>query len=303
MTHRQAHALLLLTSVIWGFAFVPQRIVAAHLGACACNGTRFLLGSLLVAVAARWLSPGGAGKWPWREGAILGVALFGGAALQQIGLAETTAGKAGFITGLYVVIVPLFGLLLGQMPTWSAWAGAVLAVFGTWFLSVNEDFSVSRGDLFELAGAVVWAVHVQLTGRYARRVDPVRLAALQFLMCAVLSLVAAALFERNDWGALRSSIPSLLYLGVLSVGVGYTLQVVAQRYAEPTPSAIILSLEALFSAVGGAVILGESLGGRGIFGAALMLSGMMLAQLPARPEPEATPGVATPDKTGAESDR
>jgi drug/metabolite transporter (DMT)-like permease len=207
------------------------------------------------------------------------MAIFAGASLQQIGLVYTTAGKAGFITGLYVVIVPILGLLWGQRTNAGTWGGALLAAAGMYLLSVNEDFSIAYGDLLELAGAVMWACHIHLIGWLSPKTDPLRLAFVQFMVCALASLLTAAAIESATLTAILAAALPILYGGALSVGVAYTLQVVAQRHAHPAHAAILLSLEAVFAAVGGWLVLKEVMTGRGIAGCTLMFSGMLVSQL------------------------
>ena len=285
--------LLLLTAVIWGVAFVAQRAGMEHVGPLTYNAVRFALGSLallpLIAfsrqAAARRQSPTSAAKarpiGAIRAGLIAGAVLVFGASLQQIGLVYTTAGKAGFVTGLYVVLVPLSGLLWKQKTGWSAWSGAVLCVCGLFLLSVTSAFTVERGDLIVLAGSFFWAAHVQVVGWLSPRTDPVKLACVQFAVCSLVSAAAALLLEQPRLPSILEAAAPILYGGILSVGVAYTLQVVAQQHAPPSHAAILLSLESVFAALGGAVILGERLGARGTVGCALMFAGMMVSQLPA----------------------
>jgi drug/metabolite transporter (DMT)-like permease len=286
--------LLVLAAAIWGLAFVAQRLGMEHTGPLTFNGVRFALGA--------------AALWPlaWRRGAVdrsiaegpidggthaatrrrtvrrgvaLGLVLFGGATLQQAGLVYTTAGKAGFITGLYVVLVPLLGLGFGARTRNATWLAAGLAAAGLYLLTITGRLRMEPGDLLVLGGAVFWAVHVLLIGRWAPSTDPIRLASLQFAVCAAASLVGAFLLEDPAWSQLRGALWPILYAGLLSTGVAYTLQVVAQRHAPPAHAAIILSLEAVFAVLGGATVLGERLTTRGWAGCGLMLGGMILSQL------------------------
>jgi drug/metabolite transporter (DMT)-like permease len=282
-------SLLLLTAVIWGMAFVAQRMGMDHVGPFTYNAVRFALGALFLLPFARIRGPWSAstsarirpsvGALP--AGLIAGSVLVFGASLQQIGLVYTTAGKAGFITGLYVVLVPLSGLLWGQRTGWSAWAGAVLCVVGLFFLSVTSAFTVERGDLFVLAGSFFWAAHVQVVGWLSPRTDPVRLACVQFAVCSAVSAGGALLTEHASMPAILAAAGPILYGGLLSVGIAYTLQVVAQRSAPPAHAAILLSLESVFAAIGGSLLLGERLGARGALGCALMFGGMIVSQAPA----------------------
>ena len=284
MSVLQANILLLITAAIWGFAFVAQRAGMAHLGPFSFNAIRFGLGSLsllplvLATRRQREFHPS-LGRLV-RSGALAGVVLFAGASLQQVGLVCTTAGKAGFITGLYVVLVPLLGLLWGERVYLPAWIGAISAVAGLYLLSVSEQLSISPGDLWITLGALFWALHVQLIARLTQSIDALPLAAMQFAVCSLLSFGAAWATETITWEAVRAAMVPLLYGSFMSVGIAYTLQVVAQRHASPTPAAIIMSLESPFAAFGGWLLLGETMEMRQIMGAALMLAGMLIAQIP-----------------------
>jgi drug/metabolite transporter (DMT)-like permease len=212
-------------------------------------------------------------------GGLLGLTVFTAASLQQVGLVYTTAGNAGFITGLYVVIVPILGLFWGQRPGAGTWIGAFLAAVGLYLLSITADFTISLGDFLELIGAFVWAVQILIIGWLSPKIDPIKLAFVEFSVCSLLSLVTAFLFEEIVLSALFQATVPILYGGVLSVGVAYTLQVVAQRNAHPAHASIIFSLEAVFAALGGWLILDEILSVRAFIGCALMLAGMLLSQL------------------------
>lgn len=294
--------LLLQAAVIWGFAFVAQRLGMQHVGPLTFNGVRFALGAASLLPFMIWSSRRRAGPtaaavpeihaallariWPRGRtrstlaGSVLaGLVLFGGATLQQYGVVTTTAGKAGFITGLYVIIVPVLGLLVRQRVPLGTWIGAGVAVVGLYLLSVRADLSIERGDLLCLVGAFFWALHLQVVGWLARRCDPVQIACGQFVVCAVLSLSAALVAETIIWSDLQAATWPILYTGLLSVGVAYTLQAVAQRRVPPAHAAIILSLETVFAVLGGWLVLGETLPPRGLLGCGLMLAGMVLSQL------------------------
>ncbi len=275
----RADALLLLTAALWGFAFVAQKAGMKHVEPFTFNAVRFALGVgvVLAFLCRRPVRPaGGAVIAP---GILAGVALFCGASLQQIGIVSTTAGKAGFITGLYVLFVPLIGLLWGNLPVRRTWLGVALAVIGMYLLSVSGGLDIGRGDLLVTLSAVFFAVHVLLIGWRAPRSDPLRLAVTQFATVSLLSLIAALRWETITLAGLRGAALPIFYGGVLSVGVAYTLQVVAQREASATHAAIIMSLEAVFAALGGWVLLGESMKMRALAGCGLMIGGMILSQL------------------------
>ena len=281
----QSDLILLVAATIWGFAFVAQRVGMDYVGPFLFNGVRFALGSLSLLPLLHWRGKEMEAKQErsgiaLAGGGVAGVVLFIGASLQQVGLVYTTAGKAGFITGLYVVIVPVLGFFLRQRIRLGSWVGAVLAAVGLYFLSVTERFSISFGDLLELGGAFFWAFHVLMIGWLSPRVSAIRFSIFQFMVCSCLSLATACLAEDIILDRLlRASIP-ILYGGFFSVGIAYTLQVVAQKKAPPSHAAIILSLETVFAALGGWVFLGETLSPRGLVGCALMFSGMILSQVP-----------------------
>ena len=281
----KADLLLLLTSIIWGFAFVAQRVGMDHVGPFIFNGVRFALGSFSL-VPLIWINHKRGNflrdaplKTVLFGGALAGVALFLGASLQQIGIIYTTAGKAGFITGLYVVLVPILGVaFMKQKTALGTWIGSIVAVAGLYLLSVTEQFTIDQGDLLVLIGAMFWACHMHIISWFSRRIAPLKLAFLQFVTCSFLSLVIAVIFERTTFHGLGSATIPILYGGLCSVGVAYTLQVVAQRTAHPAHAAIILSLEAVFAVIGGWMVLGETLAFRGLVGCFLMLTGMLLSQ-------------------------
>jgi len=287
--HLKSDLLFLISAIIWGFAFVAQRMGMDHVGPFTFNGIRFLLGAVVLVPFIYRSRDKHERKRHTRHpfgnhrlllyGTLAGLAIFSGASLQQVGLVYTTAGKAGFITGLYVVIVPILGLLWGQRTTAGTWGGALMAAAGMYLLSVNEDFSIAYGDLLELAGALLWAVHIHLIGWLSPKTDSLRLAFIQFLVCAVASLLTAVVVETTSLANIAAAALPIIYGGALSVGVAYTLQVVAQRHAHPAHAAILLSLEVVFAAVGGWLILGEVMSGRGIVGCALMFTGMLVSQL------------------------
>jgi drug/metabolite transporter (DMT)-like permease len=287
MSTLKANTLLLLAAAIWGFAFVAQRLGMEHVGPFTFNAVRFGLGSLSLvpliwATRARQEHNASLGRL-LVGGALLGTALFAAASAQQIGMVTTTAGKAGFITGLYVVLVPLLALAWGERASWLTWVGAAFAVAGLYFLSVTEDLTLTTGDAWVLLSAFLWAIQIQLVAHLTRSIDVLPLAATEFAVCSALSWVATLLTaEPVTLVGLQGGLLPILYGGLMSVGVAFTLQVVTQRHAKPTPAAIIMSLEAAFAAVGGWLILDERLGSRGLLGAVLMMIGMVLAQIKLR---------------------
>ncbi len=281
----KANLQLLLAAAIWGFAFVAQRVGMDYLEPFTFNGIRFALGSISL-LPLIWhyrnqpqsLSVPGKPLSSLRMGILAGLILFVAASLQQIGLLYTTAGKAAFITCLYIVLVPITGLFLRHRVALSTWIGSLLAVIGLFFLCVKEDLTISYGDLLELIGAFLWTAHILLIDHISRRVSTLKLASVQFATCSVLSLTVALLFETASLsGILQAAIP-ILYGGFGSVGIAYTLQIVGQKNAPPAHAALILSMETVFAAIGGFLILGEVLGIRELSGCVLMFGGMLLAQ-------------------------
>ncbi len=282
----RSDSLLLVAAFIWGTTFVAQRKGMDHIGPMTYNALRFIVGA--VTLLPLILRPQGhiVGKRMCRMrfllcgGALAGLALFGGASLQQMGLQYTTAGKAGFVTSLYVVLVPLMGLAIGHRAGLSLWIGIALTVAGLYLLSVTESFAIARGDLLVLGSAFFWALHVQTIGYLAQRANPIRIACVQFVVCSALSGVAAAFSESIAPVDIAKAMIPILYGGIFSAGVAFTLQVVCQRTSPPAHAAVIMSLETVFAALAGWLILGERLGLRGLAGCLLMLSGLMVVQLP-----------------------
>jgi drug/metabolite transporter (DMT)-like permease len=277
--------LLLFAAVIWGFAFTAQRVGMEFMGPFLFNGIRFGLGGamLWIYIAIRKnrqvdIHPNhihNHKKILLIGGSIAGLLVFAGASLQQTGMVYTTAGNAGFITGLYVVFVPIIGLFLGQRLRVNVWLGVLLAAGGMYFLSVTEKFQISRGDLLVLGCAFVWAFHVLFIGVVSPRVDALKLAVIQYFITSALSLVMALFFEEIHTEAILNAAIPLLYGGLLSVGIAYTLQIVGQKKSPPAHAAIILSSEAVFAAFGGWLIINETLTPRALLGCGLMLAGMM----------------------------
>jgi len=280
----QANLMLLFAAAIWGFGFVAQRLGMNFLEPFAFNGVRFLLGSCSLLPLIWWFSrkqpstPTGQTSL-LKAGLLAGAVLFIAASLQQVGLLYTTAAKAGFITGLYLILVPILGLLLKHTTGLTTWLGAVLAVGGLYLLSINDDFSMSFGDMLQFIGALFWAVHILLIDHFSGRVSPLKLSSAQFLVCGLLSLAASLVVEAPTMDAVIAGWQPILYAGLVSVGVAYTLQVVGQKSANPAHAAIILSLESVFAAIGGVWLLDETLSLRAWCGCGLMMAGMLLSQV------------------------
>ena len=279
-----ANSLLLITAVIWGLGFVAQVLGMNYLSPFAFIGARFLLGaaSLMPLVAFfyfRNLLPQSSLRTVLIGSLVLGVILFAAGSLQQVGIVYSNASNAGFITGLYMVLVPLIGLAFRHRPGLNAWLGTVLALVGLFLLSVKADFSMGYGDTLLLIGAVGWALHILAIDHFASRAAPLLLALGQFIVCGVLAVGVSVVWETTTWDQMRAATNVLIYAGVITVGVAYTLQVIAQERADPTHAAIILSLEAVFGAIGGYLFLQEQLTSRELWGCTLMLAGMLVSQV------------------------
>jgi drug/metabolite transporter (DMT)-like permease len=285
----EADGLLLLTAAIWGFAFVAQRSGMAVIGPFAYSAARFALGAAslvpLLLYLRRRRAPAAARPSRTRRlagAALAGLVLFAAASFQQVGLVHTTAANAGFITCLYVILVPITGALLGRATRARIWVGALLALAGLYVLSIGDGLTMAWGDLLVLASAFFWTGHILLINRLVARMEALELALGQFVTCAALSLVTAVLVEPRPFAGVGPAAVPILYGGLLSIGVAYTLQVVAQKTAHPAHASIIMSMEALFAGIGGVLILGEPLTGRLVAGGGLMLVGMLISQLGAR---------------------
>lgn len=295
----RSYLLLVLCSAIWGFAFVAQRMGAEHLGAWSFNAARGLLGALTL-LPLIWLLDARAGISPhqklqeWKAvigpGAFIGAMFFGGQSLQQLGVEQTTAGNAAFVTGLYMVLVPIAGRLFGHRTGALTWVGIGLAVPGM-FLLTWTGTGIGMGDLLCLIGTGFWTFHILGVGRIAKHVDPIRLSVTQFAVLTLASATVALVVEPAPFNGLLPAAGAVLFAGIVSTGVGFTLQILGQRHARASVAAMIMSLEAVWGAVGGALLLGERFTARGMIGAALMLGGILVAQVPGRAEREAGRGV------------
>lgn len=286
-TLRQS-GLLLLTAAIWGAAFVAQSAGMEYVGPFTFNAIRNLLGAavLLPSIAFRQRGERKQGrpqqKDLWLGGVCCGAVLFTAGSLQQIGIMHTTVGKAGFLTAMYIVLVPVFGIFRHRDTDKKVWAAVFLAAAGLYLLCMKGgDLSFRRGDLLLLGCAVAFAVHILVIDYFSQRADGVKMSCIQFLTCAALSGIGM-LFERPAAADILQAWAPLVYAGVLSCGVGYTLQIIGQRGMNPTVASLLLSLESVISVLAGWLILGETLSVRELSGCALMFAAIILAQLPKR---------------------
>ncbi len=282
--NRGAIIMLWLTAAIWGFAFVAQRAGMEFIGPFTFNGIRFLLGSASLLPLIFWMKshPGNASTKQrniLKGGLLAGSVLFIGASLQQAGMVYTEAGKAGFITGFYVILVPLIGIFIGQHITKLLWAGAIIALAGLYLLTINGPLVLQKGDFLILLSAFFWAVHVQVINKLVDTHDALSLSAFQFAVCGILSLSTAFVFETITIDSIMRAVLPLLYGGFMSVGMAYTMQVVAQQHVHPAYASIILSFETVFAVIGGWFLLGEILSLQNLAGCLLMLAGIVIVQV------------------------
>ncbi len=282
----RANLLLVLTAFIWGMAFVAQSRGMESCGPFLFNGVRSLLGGAVLLPVIAFLDGRKAAeeketKWPLFGGLCCGVVLFLASSLQQIGIIDSGAGKAGFITALYVVLVPVFRLFFGKKATLVTWLSVGIAVFGMYLLCMDgASLAVQTSDALLLGCAAVFAVHIMVIDRFAPQVDCVRMACVQFFVAGILSLITAFLAEDVQLRYILDAAVPILYTGILSSGVAYTLQIVAQKDTDPTSAALICSLESVFALIGGWLLMHEGFSARELWGCALTFGAILLSQLP-----------------------
>lgn len=274
---------LFLAALLWGTTFVAQSAGMERLGPFTYMAARYFLG--MASLALLWLftrdrrkqAPGFHAGW------LVGVVLFAASATQQFGMQYTTVGKAAFITCLYLIFVPLTGLFMGARLRLANWVATALAVVGLALLCLKDDLSLGYGDAIILLSSLCWTAHILATARFAADVDIIEMSLGQVMSTWLLSTVAALTLEPWVWGDVADAWFSIFYAGVMSTGVAFTLQIVGQRYAEASVAAILMSLESVFGALAGWVVLGQTLAPRELLGCALMLAGVLLTQLAALP--------------------
>lgn len=305
--------LLLLTAVIWGVAFVAQSVGMDYVGGFTFNCVRSVIGGIVLIPCIFFLdkvrgnsdaekeaanknrknalNKSGAAKSDAKKaeqktlligGICCGIALCVASNLQQFGIKYTTVGKAGFITAMYIIIVPLMGIFMKKMVGLKIWISVLLAVAGLYLLCITEGFSLGFGDILVLLCAVCFAVHILVIDYFSPKVDGVRMSCIQFLVSGFLSGICMLIFEQPSFGAICQAWMPILYAGVLSCGVAYTLQIVGQKDMDPTVASLILSLESVISVLAGWVLLGQKLSAKELFGCVLMFAAIILAQLPDR---------------------
>lgn len=283
--------ILALTAFIWGTAFVAQSVGMDYLGPFTFNGVRNFIGavSLLPCIWILQKIEGknenaekikGTGKDLLIGGISCGLCLFAASSLQQIGIQYTTTGKAGFITAFYIVLVPVLGIFLHKKTGWKVWTAVVIAVIGLYFLCITEKLSIGKGDIFIFACALIFALHIMVIDYFSPRVDGVKMSCIQFFVCGMVSLIPMFVLEKPTMEGILLSMGPLLYAGVLSSGVAYTLQIIGQKNVNPAIASLILSLESCFAVLAGWIVLGQQLSMRESIGCVLMFTAIILAQLP-----------------------
>ena len=296
--------LLCITAIIWGASFVSQSVGMDYVGPFTYNGVRMFLGSFVLLPVIYFMRKRGytqkvdreqilaqrgvssLAELPWYDrhpqlysGIFAGIILFIASSAQQYGIQFTTTGKAGFITAMYVVLVPLLGIFLRHKTRVADWVAVVLATFGFYFLSITEGFSIAKGDLYILLCAFFYSLHILVLNHYSPMVDGVVLAATQFFAVGLISLVPMFTLETPNLQSLLDAAPPILYSGVLSSGIGFTLQIIGQRKVPPAQASLIISQESTLSVIFGWLLLNEVMSGREILGCVLMLTGILISQL------------------------
>ena len=282
--------MLLLTAFIWGTAFVAQSVGMDYLEPFTFNGVRCLIGAIALLPCIWFLNRGkekenkvndeNAKRDLIKGGIACGILLFAASSLQQIGLVYTAAGKAGFITAFYIVLVPVFGIFLHKKIGWKVWTAVAIALAGLYFLCITETFTIGVGDIYVFLCALIFSVHILVVDHYAPKVDGVKLSCIQFLVAGIVSIPFMLILESPKMGNMMTSWFPLIYAGVFSCGIAYTLQILGQKNVNPAIASLILSLESCFSVLSGWVILGERLSARETIGCIMMFAAIILAQIP-----------------------
>lgn len=286
--------LLLLTATIWGVAFVAQSVGMDYVKPFTFNGVRSLLGAVVLVpvifLFGRQKKDDGIGagadkkrkdsKTLWLGGILCGLCLCVASSLQQIGIQYTTAGKAGFLTAMYIIIVPVIGLFLGKKCNLSLGISIALATVGLYLLSIKDGFNINTGDIYVIICAVVFAVHIMVIDYFAPKCNGVKLSCIQFLVCGVLCMIVALIFEKPQFSQIMAAWLPIAYAGIMSCGVAYTLQIIGQKGMNPIVASLILSLESVISVLAGWLILQQTLSFRELIGCVIMFAAIILAQLP-----------------------
>lgn len=284
MKNAKGSLILLLTAFIWGTAFVAQSVGMDHIQPFTFNCIRNFVGAaalLPVIFVMSKISPNKEAedkRTLWIGGISCGVVLAIASTLQQIGIQYTTSGKAGFITALYIIFVPLCSLFTKKKPKPTIWISVLLAVVGMYLLCMKESLSINKGDFYIFLCAIAFTFHIMVIDRFSPRVNGVKMSCIQFLTCGIICLVLTLIFDEPTFEGIKMAAMPILYTGVMSSGVAYTLQIIGQKFTSPTLATLIMSLESVFAALAGWVILNEAMSPTEIFGSLLMFAGILLAQ-------------------------
>lgn len=281
--------ILTITALIWGTAFVAQSMGMKYTKPFTFNGVRTVVGGIALLPVILFMSKS-KGESPKKEindnklwiraGIECGLALLIASSLQQVGMQYTTAGKAGFLTALYIIIVPILGLFLKKKVRMTVWLSVAIATIGTYFLSVKQGFNIGIGDIYIILCAFGFSVQIMIVDKYASLTNAVKLSCTQFFVCGISSVIIALIFEKPQFSQIMQAAAPILYAGVMSSGVAYTLQIIGQRYTEPAIASLIMSMESVYAALGGWLILNEQLTGKELFGCALVFTAIIITQIP-----------------------
>ena len=286
----KGNSILMITAFIWGTAFVAQSVGMDYVGPFTFITSRYILGGMFLIPCIFILDK--ADKKSLNDkrksnkktliiaGVLCGTALFTASSFQQIGMQYTSVGKSGFITSLYIIIVPLIGLLFKHKVSVKVWLSVVISLVGLYLLCINESFSISRGDFFILICAFVFSIHILIIDKYSNMVDGVKMSCIQFFTAGLLGAVPMFIFEDPQINNILNALTPILYAGIMSSGVAYTLQIMGQKYTSPVLATLIMSLESVFAVLSGWIILGETLSIKESIGCCLVFAAIILAQLP-----------------------
>jgi len=284
MKNTKGSLILLLTAFIWGTAFVAQDVGMDHIKPFTFNCIRNFVGALallpVIVVMGKMKKEKAEEdkKALWMGGVSCGIVLAVASTLQQVGIQYTTSGKAGFITALYIIFVPLFSLFTKKKPKPTIWISVLLAVVGMYLLCVKESLTINRGDFYIFLCAIAFTFHIMVIDHFSPRIDGVKMSCIQFFVCGCICLVLTAFFETPTVDGIMSATVPILYTGVMSSGVAYTLQIIGQKYTSPALATLVMSLESVFAALAGWVLLGQGMTSSEIFGSILMFCGILIAQ-------------------------
>ncbi|WP_426350151.1 DMT family transporter [Alloiococcus sp. CFN-8] len=289
----RSNIMLIAAAMIWGFAFVAQSVGMDYVEPFTFNAVRILIAGIVLVIYILFRNSIDRRKNIRPQvitvenrrnlivgGVLCGIALFAASSLQQIGLQYTTAGKAGFITALYIVIVPLLGIISRRKVSVKVWVGVLIAVIGMYLLCINDGFTINKGDILVVLCAFIFSIHILIIDRYSPLVDGVIMSCIQFFTCGILSIIPMVIFESPNIASILQAWLPILYAGALSGGVAYTLQIIGQKGTDPSVSSLLLSLESVFAALGGFIILNEIFTEREFIGCLLIFSAVIITQLP-----------------------